>query len=245
MYDAQYKMKSIVISIAILGSILLGMNTLNAFANDSRELDDFISIQKRCIEMNAELSDNSMYAQLITKEECHMLTGKNKQEAIKEAQEELILDRALQEKAAQEEIVINNTELDEYISSIIQESKEDDDFSKISDLCEEQGISFEETVWKNKNHYYMELLKNKLYNSIVKKEFNEHMKVNSTTIKKLNRKWEELEENALETYQRSSEYKQLTSYFEKVGKNNNLNSGRRSKVATSKWNDLPYIKQQR
>lgn len=105
-------------------------------------------------------------------------------------------------------------------------------------------MSFEDTIWKNKNHYYMELLKIKLYNNIVKKEFNEHMKVNSTTIKKLNRKWEELEENALETYKKSSEYKRLTSYFEKVKKNNSLNSGRRSKVATSKSNDLPYIKQQ-
>lgn len=228
-----------IITVGLIAVLAVSMFSL-AFADDTEieNLDEFIASQKKCASLTGSMGMNSLYAQWRSKTECQKILGVNENQAMDTAATELIEDIALQKVAAEEGFTVTDAETEEYMQSIMEDAKNDDAYAQICAACEKQGITFEETIKKNKNYYYMELLKGKLYKYHLKIKFGEDAQLSDEDIEKADQSWETFVSSVTDSYKKTSDYKSVASYLEEVKQS----SQKTVKAAPAKSKDMDYIR---
>ena len=174
-------------------------------------MTSYAKIQKQGIELQKAIGENSIIPQFFIKTNSMILNGATEAEAREEASKQLVEDMAIKEYADNNGIAVSEEELNKFIDDIIQVAHEDNNFSEIQFSCEKQGLTFEETLYNNKAHYYMDCLKSKIYRNLIKKTFGNRTKINEFEIKEIDRKWDDLKEKSVKTYKEEPEYKKIVS----------------------------------
>ncbi|MDY2959383.1 MAG: hypothetical protein SOR72_01095 [Hornefia sp.] len=240
MKNRYYEHSLIILIFVILLCIVFATMLKGVFANnaDNQNMDSFIQVQKRCLDLNEKFGDNSMYSQLVTKIDCRKLSGVDDVKAFYSSVQELISDRALQELAKKENVHITKQEVDAYIGDLIRIAKQDEKFPEIMDSCAKQGITFEDTLYKNHKHYYMELLRDKLYNKLMKMYFKDEGQLSLEDIQSLEAKWDSIKNKAISEYKETKDYEIVSSYL--LNNKSGTFSSRKNTIALT--GDIDYIK---
>lgn len=203
---------------ALMAYMAIGVFAKNDGNNIIQNLDAFVAAQKRCIELNEKVGGNSMYAQLVTKTECHKLAGESEKEAFKSSKEEIIEDSALQKFAKEQGVSVTEEETGKYIESLINDASQDELHSAIVNSCTKKGIHFEDTFYKNKEHYQIDLLKRKLYDRNVKKLVGARTKLDENRMKRIKEEWNDIKTKAVLSYKATSDYKTVAMFIDKINK---------------------------
>ena len=204
----------------LIATLLLGtIANIKVFAQNTSYADDILTsyakIQKQGNELQKAIGENSIIPQLFIKTNSMILNGATEVEAREEASKQLVEDMAIQEYADNNGISVSKDELKIFIDDIIQVAHEDNNFSAIKSSCEKQGLTFEETLYNNRAHYYIDCLKSKIYRNLIKKTFGNRTKINELEIKKINRKWDDLKEKSIKAYRKEPECDKIESMAKK------------------------------
>lgn len=88
-----------------------------------------------------------------------MSSGMTQAEALDYAEEQLIAEQAVFWRAEKEGISATDTEVEAYIKeNVIDQLKAAEEYESVDEMCAEEGITFEDTVWAYKNTYKMEYI---------------------------------------------------------------------------------------
>lgn len=88
-----------------------------------------------------------------------MSSGMTQKEAIHQAKEYLIEEQAVFWRAEQDGIQVTDEEVESYIQeNIISKVEQEEDYDVVSKACQQEGITFEDTIWAYKSSYKVDLI---------------------------------------------------------------------------------------
>ena len=88
-----------------------------------------------------------------------MSAGLTQEEAIKQAEEILTAEQAVFWRAEQDGIKVSDDEVKQYIQeNIISKVASEADYDTVSKVCEQEGITFEDTIWAYENSYKVDFI---------------------------------------------------------------------------------------
>ena len=88
-----------------------------------------------------------------------MSSGLTQEEAIEQAEEYLVEEQAVFWRAELDDIIVTDDEVKRYIQeNIISKVSSEADYDMVSKACEQEGITFEDTIWAYENSYKMDLI---------------------------------------------------------------------------------------
>ena len=129
-------------------------------ATNEQRLSIYCALIKEYMLLIEDLGEDTPYPAMKRSVKGSMMSaGLTQTEAIEQAEEYLITEQAVFWYAEQEGIIVTDDEVKKYIqNNIISKVAEEKDYDTVSKACQEEGISFEDTIWAYESSYKVDLI---------------------------------------------------------------------------------------
>lgn len=129
-------------------------------ATNEQRLSIYCALIKEYMLLAEDLGEETPYPAMKRSVKGSMMSaGLTQTEAIEQAEEYLITEQAVFWYAERNGIIVTDDELKKYIqNNIISKVAEEKDYDTVSKACQEEGISFEDTIWAYENSYKVDLI---------------------------------------------------------------------------------------
>ena len=129
-------------------------------ADNQEKMDVYTALIKEYMLLTEDLGKNTPYPAMKRSVKGSMITsGLTQEEAISLAEEYLIREEAVFWQAKEDGIVPTDEEVKVYVrENVIEEVAQEENYDLVSEACEKEGITFEDTIWAYENSYKVDLI---------------------------------------------------------------------------------------
>lgn len=133
-------------------------------STENHKLDTYFSLIKESLLLEEELGKDTPYISMLRTTKGNTITGgMSKADAVEEAEYWIILEQAVFWYAEKNGILPTDKEIAEYLNNtIIAEAKEDEGFAQMEKMCNENNLTFADTVWAYENSYRWQYIMEKV-----------------------------------------------------------------------------------
>lgn len=129
-------------------------------ASNEQRMGIYCALIKEYMLLMEDLGENTPYPAMKRSVKGSMISsGMTQEEAIAQAEEYLVEEQAVFWRAKQDGIEVNDAEVKRYIQqNIISQVAKEEDYGIVSKACEQEGITFEDTIWAYESSYKVDLI---------------------------------------------------------------------------------------
>lgn len=129
-------------------------------ASNEQRMSIYCALIKEYMLLVDDLGENTPYPAMKRSVKGSMISsGMTQEEAIAQAEEYLVEEQAVFWRAKQDGIEVNDAEVKRYIQqNIISQVAKEEDYDIVSKACEQEGITFEDTIWAYESSYKVDLI---------------------------------------------------------------------------------------
>lgn len=120
---------------------------------EAKLISEYVKIQKYSIDLKKDLKGDTPYGELYYMAKTYFVKGKDEQEAKAFAENGYVQRAALLKYAAENNITAGEEEVDTFIKNSIEDYKKEKNHDLVEEACKENGITFEDTIWENRDTY--------------------------------------------------------------------------------------------
>lgn len=129
-------------------------------ASNEQRISIYCALIKEYMLLTEDLGENTPYpAMKRSVKGAMMSSGLTQEEAISQAEAYLIEEQAVFWRAEQDGINVTDEEVEQYIQeNVISKVTSETDYETVSKVCEQEGITFEDTIWAYESSYKVDLI---------------------------------------------------------------------------------------
>ncbi len=212
-------------SIIAICTLLVGCVIFNvtAFGSDSYDensvcLNNYLKLQVDKIELQNKLDEDSTYPEYYIREKSLELGDISLNESMKKTKDSIVETEALCWYAKVNGIIVNDYDVDKLMDEIIKEGKDAENYKEIQEACDNAGVAFETTVYKNRIFYEKQLYADKVYESEYSKMYPQK-KISADNLENVDeewaKSWEQIVQDIVDMYKNTDEYRSLSKALNK------------------------------
>lgn len=129
-------------------------------ASNEQQMSIYCALIKEYMLLTEDLGTKTPYPAMKRSVKGSMMSsGLTQEEALAQAEQYLIEEQAVFWRAEQEGIAATDDEVKKYIQqNIISKVVQEEDYATVSKACEQEGITFEDTIWAYEDSYKVDLI---------------------------------------------------------------------------------------
>ena len=129
-------------------------------ASNEQRMSIYCALIKEYMRLTEDLGESTPYPAMKRSVKGSMMSaGLTQSQAIEQAIEYLIEEQAVFWRAEQDGIKVTEDEVTSYIQeNIISKVAKEEDYAAVSKACEQEGITFEDTIWAYQDSYKVDLI---------------------------------------------------------------------------------------
>lgn len=201
--------KSILILITVL-VVLISITWVMGNTRGSNEtavssIDDVVQIQVESGNLQSKLDHHSMYPMY------YSMMNASDEDISTTVEEGLLETEALLWYSRNNNIVVTDKEVHNFIDALIIDSKEATEYQQYSKAAKKLGTTYEDVIRNNFDTYKIALVRDKLYGNLIPKTSGSNTEESFEKQQEQNNKqWDEFVQATISEYKKSSDFKSFT-----------------------------------